>query len=76
MLHGPDRADSARTVAAAIPGAVTQLDPTLEIALEVVVGRSYAGVVPVTVTGGGPAAPAPAPSASPVVTAAQDPCVV
>jgi LCP family protein required for cell wall assembly len=73
VLHGPDKADSARTVAAAIPGAKTQLDPSLDRTLEVVVGASYDGTRPVTV-GGEPAAPAAPPSGAPVVTAAQDPC--
>jgi LCP family protein required for cell wall assembly len=78
VRHGPDRADSARTLAAAVPGAVLELDPALDRTLELVVGSSYAGARPVTVTGGRPAAPAPAtatPTAAPqVVTAAEDPC--
>jgi LCP family protein required for cell wall assembly len=78
VYHGPDRADSARTVAAAIPGSRTELDPALSGTLEVVVGSSYDGVKAVTVTpttqqptatdtGAAPAAPA-------VKTAAEDPC--
>jgi hypothetical protein len=76
VLHGPDRADSARTLAAAIPGATTELDPTLTRTLEVVVGASYDGARPVTVTGEAPAPEEPAASAPPVVTAAADPCAV
>jgi LCP family protein required for cell wall assembly len=76
VLHGPDRADSARTLAAAIPGATTELDPTLTRTLEVVVGASYEGAQPVTVTGAAPAEQEPAASAPPVVTAAADPCAV
>lgn len=77
VFHGPDRADSARTLAAAIPGAVIELDPSLDRTLEVVVGLSYDGTVPVTVTGQPQsAAPAPTTTAPPAVTAAQDPCVV
>jgi len=78
VYHGPDRADSARTVAAAIPGSRTELDPALEGTLEVVVGSSYDGVQAVSVT---PKAQEPtageagAPSAAPAVkTAAEDPC--
>ena len=71
VLHGPDRADSARTLAAAIlPRATIRLDPTLERTLQVVVGSSYAGTKQVAVTGG----PKPRPSGPAVLTAAQDPC--
>jgi hypothetical protein len=76
VLHGPDRADSARTLAAAIPGATTELDPSLTRTLEVVVGASYDGTRPVTVTGEEPAEQAPAASAPAVVSAASDPCAV
>jgi LCP family protein required for cell wall assembly len=80
VLHGPDRADSARTLAAALPGATTELDPSLTRTLEVVVGASYDGAQPVTVTGEEPAEqPAeesPAASAPAVVSAATDPCAV
>ncbi len=51
VLHGPDKADSAATLAAAIPGAVTQLDPTLDRTLQVVVGSDYTAARPVTVAG-------------------------
>ena len=79
VYHGPDRADSARTVAAALPGSRTELDPALTGTLEVVVGSSYDGVKAVSVT---PTAQAPTatddgatPSAAPAVkTAAEDPC--
>jgi LCP family protein required for cell wall assembly len=79
VYHGPDRADSARTVAAAIPGSRTELDPALTGTVEVVVGSSYDGVKAVrvtpteqepTATEGG-ATPSPAPA---VKTAAEDPC--
>ncbi|MCY7364584.1 MAG: LCP family protein, partial [Frankiaceae bacterium] len=73
VLHGPDRAASARTVAAAIPGATTRLDESLDRTLEVVVGSSYAGAQPVSVTGAAPE-PTSAPSQAPVVTAASAPC--
>ncbi len=74
VLHGPDRADSARTVAAALPGATTALDETLDRTVEVVVGSSYSGAQPVSVTGAAPEQPTAAPSDAPVVTAASDPC--
>ena len=74
VRHGPDKADSARTLAAAVPGARTELDPGLGRTLELVVGSSFTGARQVTVQG----APAPAPTAQaskpPVVTAAEDPC--
>lgn len=73
VLYGPTKADSARTLAAAIPGSTLQADPNLGNVLEVVVGSSYAGAKLVKVTG----APSgqPAASASPkVVTALDDPC--
>ncbi|MCW2680783.1 MAG: cell envelope-related transcriptional attenuator, partial [Frankiales bacterium] len=75
VLHGADRADSARTVAAALPGSSTRLDPSLEgKAVEVVVGSSYAGAKEVTVSGR-PQPQDPSTGASPSVqTAAQDPC--
>jgi hypothetical protein len=75
VLHGPERADSARTVAAALPGAQTRLDPSLQgKPVEVVVGSTYAGAKRVTVTGQPkPQQPGSA-SAPPVKTAAQDPC--
>jgi hypothetical protein len=69
--HGPDKADSARTVAAAIPGSRTRLDPELTGTLDVVVGSTYERAVPVSV----PERPAAAASSAPsVTTAAADPC--
>ena len=72
VLYGPDKADSARTLAAAIPGATISLDPTLGSVLEVVTGSTYTGAHAVTVT-----APTGTPSpvaTTTVTTAAQDPC--
>lgn len=73
VRHGVDRADSARTVAAAVPNARTQVDASLGSTLEVVVGSDFAGVVPVTV-----AAQAPrtgiAPGAFETRTAGEDAC--
>ncbi|MFN2522424.1 MAG: LCP family protein [Mycobacteriales bacterium] len=73
VLYGPDRADSARTLAAAIPGSVTQLDPELGRVLQVVVGTSYTGVQPVKISR--PTAATPGASPTPkVITALDDPC--
>ena len=75
VFHGPDKADSARTLAASIPGAATELDPSLARTLQVVVGADYSGVKPVTVSGQPAPARTPSGSASPPVrTAAEDPC--
>jgi len=74
VRHGPERADSARTVAAALPGATIELDPALGGVVEVVVGSSYDGVQPVTVEP--PAQAAPPPGQEQVVTAEADPCGV
>ena len=67
VLHGSGRADSARTLAASVPGAEVRLDDSIgENGLALVVGEGFDGVRPVTVD---PAAaappPAPAPEAAP-----------
>ena len=72
VFHGPEKADSARTLAAALPGATIELDPSLGRTLQVVVGASYSGAQPVTVTGPPPPPPTGAPP--PPATAAADPC--
>jgi LCP family protein required for cell wall assembly len=62
VLYGPTKADSARTLAAAIPGSVLQQDDSLHSTLEVVVGSSYSGAkaVKVSSTGATPSSsPAP-----------------
>ncbi len=70
VRYGVDRADSAQTLAAAVPGADRQTDGTLGTTLVLVVGRDYSGTQPVTVT-----TPSPAPTASlNVVTAKEDVC--
>jgi LCP family protein required for cell wall assembly len=76
---GPGQAGAARTLAAALPGSVIEVDRELEETLEVVVGSSYRSPQPVVVAGQrvtpAPAAPAPAPTAEAVVlTAADDVC--
>jgi len=72
--YGPTKADSAATLAAAIPGAVLAADASLQQTLEVVVGTNYTGVQKVTVKA--PKGPAPG-GADPLTktrTAADDPC--
>jgi hypothetical protein len=70
VRYGPSRADSARTLAAAVPGAQLQQDPSLGGQLELIVGSNYQRATRVTVT--------PKPTASPsrvqTRTAADNPC--
>ena len=76
IFHGRDGAEAARTLVASIPGSTSQLDASLTRTLDVVVGKNYTGVEPVTVTGTAPP-PSPAPTGPvppPVATAADDPC--
>jgi LCP family protein required for cell wall assembly len=61
VRHGPELAEQARTVAAAVPGAVLQADPALAGRVELVLGPGYTDVVAVTMPP--PAAPEPAPDA-------------
>jgi LCP family protein required for cell wall assembly len=71
VRYGPGQAEAARTVVAAVPGAVAVADPSLSDTLEVVVGPGYNGVR------GGARGTSPTPTASPspsVATAADDPC--
>jgi LCP family protein required for cell wall assembly len=69
VFYGPSKADSAKTLVAAIPGAVAQEDPTLTRTLEVVVGSGYTGAHAVTVTAAGPTATS---SPAPKLRTAQD----
>jgi len=70
VRHGPGQEEAARTLAAAVPGAEVELDPSLDDTLELVVGALSAGL--------GAQAPAPgaspSPSAEPALTAADDIC--
>jgi hypothetical protein len=50
VLYGPSRADSAKTVAAAVPGAVTKVDTSLGTSIELVVGSNYTTAKTVKVT--------------------------
>jgi len=72
IRYGPSRADSARTLAAAVPGAQLVPDPTLGRTLQLVVGSGYAGAHAVEVTA--PTSPTPSVTASPptLITAASN----
>jgi LCP family protein required for cell wall assembly len=59
VRHGPDRAEEARTVAAAVPGAVLQADPALAGRVQLILGPGYSTVVAVEM----PVAPAVEPAA-------------
>ncbi|MGZ6827603.1 MAG: LCP family protein, partial [Mycobacteriales bacterium] len=84
IYYGATKADSARTLAAAIPGAVLQPNDNLGRTLEVVVGSSYNGTAPVSVTSGSTGTSAGSSGTSgttastapavPVKTAANNPC--
>ncbi|MFI0417952.1 LCP family protein [Spongiactinospora sp. 9N601] len=81
IRYGPGRADSARTVAAALKGAELRRADELGARIEVVVGRQYPGAKKVTVDEQPPVAPTPstgptaAPTASPAAkTATQNIC--
>ena len=69
VRYGPDRADSARTVAAAIPGATLKLDNSFGSGLQVQLGSNYSGVRQVHVVAAGQSG-----SLSQPRTAAQDIC--
>jgi LCP family protein required for cell wall assembly len=74
IYYGPTKADSARTLQAAIPGSVLQADTSLGRTLELVVGSTYKNAQKVTVTKVTPSAsPAPG-TAAPVKTAQDNPC--
>jgi LCP family protein required for cell wall assembly len=70
IRYGPNRADSAKTVAAALPGAKLKLDPSYGGSIQVLVGSSFRGVARVKVV----ATPRPAGGGITVRTAAQDVC--
>jgi LCP family protein required for cell wall assembly len=68
VRHGPNVADQARTVAAAVPGAVLQPSDAIGDTVQLVIGPGFANVVPVTV--GAPAEAAPT-EVAPDVAAAE-----
>ena len=75
IYYGPTKADSARTLQAAIPGSVIKADSSLSRTLDLVVGSDYAGAKKVTVTAKPSAQPtAGTTAAAPVKTAKDNPC--
>jgi len=76
VLYGPTRADSAKTLQAAVPGSVLKEDPTLTRTLQLVVGTDYQGVEKVTVTPHATAKPSTGTAAAtqPQRTAQNNPC--
>ncbi len=75
ISYGPAKTDSARTLAAALPGSVLTPNPTLSRTLQVVIGSSYTNTHPVTISSA-PATPAAAASSAPkpAVSAADTTC--
>ncbi len=76
ILYGPTKADSARTLQAAIPGSVLKADSSLGRTLDLVIGASYTEAKKVTVTQTKPSAAPGTPGAAaiPVKTAQDNPC--
>jgi LCP family protein required for cell wall assembly len=72
IRYGPARADSARTAAAAIPGAKLQLDPSYGSRLLVIVGANFHGVQRVVVAT--PSAGSSGGTGLQIRTASQDVC--
>jgi LCP family protein required for cell wall assembly len=50
VRHGPNVADQARTVAAAVPGAVLQPSDAIGDTVQLVIGPGYSTVIPVTIS--------------------------
>jgi LCP family protein required for cell wall assembly len=73
IYYGPTKADSAKTLQAAVPGSVLQADSSLGRTLDLVIGTDYSGAQKVTVTPQATQSPSSA-TASPVRTAANNPC--
>lgn len=63
VRYAPGQEESAQTLAAAVPGSVLKVDPTVTNGIVLVVGSSYTGTRPVTVLGQN-SAPTPTPSKS------------
>ncbi len=71
VRHGPNAVEQARTVAAAVPGAVLQPSDAIGDTVQLVIGPGFASVVPVPVGAppaktAAPAPVAPTPSSAPV----------
>lgn len=69
IIYSPDRADSARTLAAAVPGSVLVSDPTGTNHVELVLGSGPVTVAPVTVAPAAPGAGAGTSAAAPLTAA-------
>jgi LCP family protein required for cell wall assembly len=69
VRYGPGRADSAKTVAAAVPGATLKLDPSFGDGLQLLLGANYHGAHSVHVVASSPTGSLGTPR-----TAAQDIC--
>jgi LCP family protein required for cell wall assembly len=67
VVYGPSRAESARTVAAAVTGSLRREDSSLGSHIELLVGSSYEGVKPVKIS-------SPSPNRPTVTTGASNSC--
>ena len=65
VRYGPGVLEQARTVAAAVPGAVLQPSDSIGDTVQLVIGPGYSTVVPVDVVAAPPAAAAPADTTAP-----------
>lgn len=74
IRYGPDRKDSADTLAESIPGSVTELDESLSSTLNVIVGSDYAGTRKVTIAKPRPSGSSAAAPPKARITAANDAC--
>jgi hypothetical protein len=74
VRYGPQAQDKARTVAAAVPGAVLEADPAAGGSVQLVIGPNYSAVVPVQLSAPTSAAPS-APAASTAAAAKAGPAV-
>jgi LCP family protein required for cell wall assembly len=72
VRYGPGAAEQAKTVAAAVPGAVLQASDAIGNAVQLVIGPGFSKVVPVTIAPP-PAAKAAAPAPTPAPSAAPAP---
>ena len=68
VRHGPKSLAQARTVAAAVPGAVLQASDSIGDAVQLVIGPNYSKVIPVQAAASSPAAKSPPPAEASVPT--------
>jgi hypothetical protein len=66
VRHGPKSLAQARTVAAAVPGAVLQASDSIGDSVQLVIGPNYSKVIPVPAAPNFPAAKSPPPAAASV----------